>query len=177
MRKNKQYSKLPEAIAAGMFLVTCIPALYAQSTSVNTTDFCAVVKEPQRFDGQTITVRARVQSDGTHGSLIYDESCSDRGVTLFVFPNAKGSDQLDAALSWCHRTTRGKLILGNFTGVFHFKPIVLGDQIFADINVSRIDDIVLKSTKTTSATFPTPCPEAPSIESLVEQSKKKNRQN
>lgn len=142
-------------------------SLRAQSTSPNLTTVCAIAETPDKFDGRSITVKARVQSDGMHGSQIYDESCKQYGVLLFLAFGAKGEDQLDAALNWCHRSTRGKFIFGTFTGVFHFKPVFIGDSPRRTIKVSRIDDLVLRSTKETSAAFPMPCPDAPTLDSLV----------
>jgi hypothetical protein len=49
-------------------------------------------------------------------------------VLLFLHPGAKGEDELDAALYWCHPGTRGKLISGTFSGVFHFKAVYIGDS-------------------------------------------------
>lgn len=128
---------------------------------------CSIAQSPEQFDNKMITVRARVQADGQHGSQIYDEACGRFGIVLFVVQGARGKDELDSALGWCHRGTRGKLLSGTFTGVFHLKP---GSPTDRNIEVQRIDDLVLKSTKTASATFPTPCPEAPPVNTLLHES-------
>ena len=166
-KKNKRGRTPVGPIAMGLFISVCASVLLAQTTPPDLTTVCAVAMEPDRFDGQAITVRARVQSDAEHGSQIYDQSCGRYGVLLLVVPGAKGQDELDAALNWCHRSTRGKIIFGKFTGIFHFKPTYVGDPPRPSISVSRIDDLVLKSTKTTSASFPTPYPDAPPVDSLV----------
>lgn len=132
-----------------------------------TTTVCSISQYPEQFDNKMVTVRARVQADGQHGSQIYDEACGNFGIGLFVVQGAKGKDELDSALSWCHRGTKGKLVLGTFTGVFHLKN---GNQADRSIEVQRIDELVLKSTKTASATFPTPCPDAPSVDTLLHES-------
>jgi hypothetical protein len=132
-----------------------------------TTTICSISQSPEQFDNKIVTVRARVQADGQHGSQIYDEACGSFGIGLFVVQDAKGKHELDSALSWCHRGTKGKLIVGTFTGVFHFKN---GNQANRSIDVQRIDELVLKSTKTTSATFPVPCPDAPSTDTLLHES-------
>jgi hypothetical protein len=176
-KKSKLDRMLAEPIAVGLFVLVCASALRAQTRPSDLTTVCAVAKEPDRFDGHSITVRAHVQSDGLHGSQIYDESCGQYGLLLFMHPEAKGQDELDAALGWCHRSTRGKDILGTFTGIFRYKPTYLGDPPRRSISVSRIDDLVLKSTKMVSASFPTPCPDAPSVDSLVHQPIMGNRPN
>jgi hypothetical protein len=168
MDKNQRRDRvLLKTIAAGLFVVVCAPVLCAQATPSKLTTVCAVAAQPEKCDGKEVTVRARVFSDGEHGSTIYDESCEHYGVLLFVVSGAKGEDKLDAALNWCHRTTRGKLISDTFTGVFHFKTTYLGDTARPSISIQRVDDLVLKSTKTVSASFPKTCPEAPPVDSLV----------
>lgn len=159
--------KLARSIVVGLFVIICSGSLHAQTTPSDLMTICAIAARPDRFEGQSVTVRARVFSDGEHGSFIYDESCEQYGVHLFLAFGAKGEDQLDAALHWCHRSTRGKLILGTFTGVFQFKPVFIGDSARLQIRVSRIDNLVLKSTKETSAAYPAPCPDAPPLDSLV----------
>jgi hypothetical protein len=149
------------------FAITCATVLNAQSDFSSVTTVCAIASQPEKFDGQSVTVDARVFSDGEHGSFIYDESCGQYGLGLFVVAGAKGKDQLDAALGWCHRSTRGKSISGRFTGVFHFRPTYIGDTERRTISIDQVKNLVLKSTRTVSASFPTPCPDAPPIESLI----------
>jgi hypothetical protein len=171
MHKNNKRDRIPLGpIAAGLFVIVCAPVYHAQSTPSNLTTACAISAQPDKFNGQEVTLKARVFFDGEHGSMIYDESCGRYGVLLFVIPGAKGKEELDAALNWCHRSTRGKIISGTFTGVFHFKTTHLGETAGPSISIQRVDDLVLKSTQTISASFLTPCPEAPPVESLVRQS-------
>jgi len=139
----------------------------SQEKAATAITVCSIAQSPEQFDNKTVTVRASVQADGQHGSQIYDEACGRFGIVLFVVQGAKGKDELDSALSWCHRGTRGKLLSGTFTGTFHLKA---GTPTGRTIEVQRIDDIVLKSTKTASATFPTPCPEAPPVNTLLHES-------
>jgi hypothetical protein len=139
----------------------------SQEKTALTITICSIAQSPEQYDNKMVTVRARVQADGQHGSQIYDEACGHFGIGLFVVQGAKGKEELDSALNWCHRGTRGKLLYGMFTGVFHLNP---GDPTDRSIEVQRIDDLVLKSTKVTSATFPRPCPEAPPVDTLVHES-------
>ena len=127
----------------------------------NTTTICAIAKRPASFDGHLVTVKARVFSDGMHGSLIYDESCGDYGLALFLAVDAKGEKDLEAALSWCHLTTRGKFITATFTGTISVDPEAPYQR---RITVQRVDDLIVKSTHSTSASFPTPCPDPPNPE-------------
>jgi len=168
---------MPLTFFALCVATTCATSLNAQSGSSTDTTVCAIASHPEKFDGQPVKVSARVFSDGLHGSMLYDEFCGHYGILLFLVPDAKGGDQLDAALSWCHRGTRGKSISGTFTGLFHFKPVYIGDQARPAISVQRIDDLVLKSTKTASASFPTPCPDAPPLDTLVHASGKDSGRN
>lgn len=166
--KNRLVRALAGRVAVGFVAVlSAAAALNAQSNSSGLTTVCAIATEPEKFDGRSVSIRAYVFSDGMHGSYIYDQSCERYGLGLFVSHGAKGEDQLDAALGWCHLSTRGKSISGTFTGVFHFRPTYIGDTDRRSIIVNRIENLVLRSTKTVSASFPTPCPDAPSLDSLV----------
>ena len=140
---------------------------WCQEPTSSMSRICLIAKNPENYDNRLVTVSGQVLSDGVHSTIINDQRCEQFGMLLFVDPGAKGENKLDAALSWCHRGTRGKLISGTFTGVFHFKP---GSPPEHSIRVQRIGELVLKSTKTASATFPTPCPDAPPLETLVHES-------
>lgn len=168
-RTTNRFRTLAGRILVSLVAIVFAAALHAQNKPLGLTTLCAVANQPEKFDGQSITVRANVQSDGVHGSSIYDESCKQYGVLLFLAFHAQGEEELDAALNWCHLGTRGKIIVGTFTGVFHFKPVFIGDPDRRTIKVDRIDGLVLKSTKAASASFPTPCPDAPPVASLVQQ--------
>ena len=152
-----------------LFLVLCLTLVrgaLSQESVPPTSAICSIAQNPEKFDNKVVTVKARVLSDGVHGSVIYDDSCGEFGIHLSMLPDSKGVDEFVAALNWCHRSTRGKLVSGTFTGVFHFKP---GSPPGHSISVQRIDDLVLKSTKTASASFPA-CPEAPPVDTLVHES-------
>lgn len=151
----------------GVFFVLCALTSRGASSQVRTvlvTEICSIERSPASFDGKLVTVKGDVFSDGEHSTIVYDNSCEQFAVHLFVDSAAVGGDKLDAALTWCHRGTRGKLIRGEFTGIFHFKP---GSPPEHSMGVQRIDDLVLKSAKTVSATYPRPCPEAPPLDDLL----------
>jgi hypothetical protein len=158
---------------AAMIFVVCATTLYALDRAKDRpwdlTTVCAVTAEPEKFDGQSVTVSAIVFSDGHHGSFLFDEACGQKGIHLYVESNATGNDQLSAALNWCHLSSRGKFISGTFTGIFHFSPADVGDPPRPTIRVNRIADLVLRSTREVSWSFPTPCPDAPPIDSLLHQ--------
>jgi hypothetical protein len=176
-RYSRQVRWLTVPIFVAFAVIVCAYSVHAQLPHSGLTTVCDVASQPNKFEGESITVKALVQSDGLHGSQIYDESCKQFGMLLFLHPGAKGEDELGAALYWCHPGTRGKLISGTFTGVFHFKAVYIGDPARRQISISRIDDLVLKSTQTSSAAFPSPCPDAPPIDSLLHQPGKKDRPN
>ena len=124
--KNRYVRSLTRASGIGLFIILSAAAVNAQNSPPELTTVCAIAKQPDKFDGQRVTLRAGVFSDGMHGSLLYDESCKEYGLLVFLEHGARGGEELDAALNWCHRSTRGKLILGRFTGVFHYKPTYIG---------------------------------------------------
>jgi|HubBroStandDraft_1064217.scaffolds.fasta_scaffold65319_3 hypothetical protein len=139
---------------------------WSQVRSVPVTEICSIAGSPASFDGKVVRVKGDVFSDGEHSTIVFDKSCEQFAMHLFLDSGAIGGDKLEAALTWCHRGTRGKLIRGEFTGIFHFKP---GNPTEHNMGVQRIDDLVLKSTKTVSATYPRPCPEAPPLDTLVHE--------
>ena len=145
---------------AFMSLICAIPLL-GQNGSLTVTSLCTIKKDPRSFDGQSVTVRARLISDGMHGTTIYDESCRDFGLHLFLSSNAQGKGALETVLTWCHPSTRGKLITGTFTGIIQLRD---GTPFERQITVRRIEDLTAKSTRTSSATFPTPCPDPPPLD-------------
>lgn len=147
--------------------LTFVRTALSQEGTLQASAICSIARSPEKYDNRVVKVRAGVFSDGNHGTILHDESCDSFGMHLFVVPGSKGEDELDAALNWCHRSTRGKIISGTFTGMFHFKP---GSPPEHSISVQRIEGLVLKSTKTASASFPAPCPEAPPLDTLLRES-------
>jgi len=143
----------------GSSLVIVASALIAQG-GPRVFTVCTIASQPEKFESQSVTVRARVLSDGMHGTILYDESCEDFGLHLFVNDDAKGREGLETALTWCHSSTRGKFIEGTFTGMVHFEPATPPQH---RITVQRIEDLTVRSTHTTSASFPTPCPDPPTF--------------
>jgi hypothetical protein len=154
-------------ILSFVLCLTLVRCALSQESDSSTSAMCSIAQNPEKYDNKVVTVKARLISDGHHGSAIYDDSCSNFGMLLFVVPGAKGEEELDAAMNWCHPTTRGKLIFGTFSGVFHFKP---GNPPGHSLSAQTIDGLVLKSTKTASAMFPIACPEAPPVDTLVRKS-------
>jgi len=149
-------------IALGLISMAYIAPLYGQNVSSSTmTSMCAIAKNPKAFDGQSVTVKARVIADWEYGATIYDESCGDLGLHLFVNDDAKGKGALDTVLNWCHRGTRGKFIEGTFTGIVQLKN---GTPFERRITVQRVESLAAKSTHTGSASFPTPCPDPPPLD-------------
>jgi len=149
-------------IAVGLVSVVCAAPLHGQNApSSAITTMCTIAKNPKKFEGQAVTVKAIVISDGVHGTTIYDESCASFGLHLFVSDGAKGTTALDTALNWCHKSTRGKFIEGTFTGIIQLKD---GTPFQRQITVQRIENLSAKSTHTVSASFPTPCPDPPPLD-------------
>ena len=149
-------------VAVSLVAMICATNLAGQDRPSTLTSLCAIAKQPAKFEGRSVTVRTRVLSDGTHGALIYDESCADFGLTLLVTEDAKGFKDLESALSWCLRGTLGKFIVGRFTGMIHFGP--RGHLSESQISVRRIEDLTVKSTQAASTTFQTQCPDSPPLE-------------
>jgi len=113
---------------------------------------CSVGRNPEQYDNQVITVSARVQSDGMHGSQIYDESCAEFGIGLFIPEKLKAKGNLATALSRCpRRGTRGKVVFGTFTGIFQLKPGGYPPRILI---VQRMQDITCTLEQPSAASSP-----------------------
>lgn len=131
-------------IQSGLLLAFRVPRATGESppeSSEPKFTVCSVANEPDRYNNAPIKVRARVLSDGTHGAMIYDESCGDFGIGLDVPDWAKGRDELEAALSKGYRGTRDKAVYGTFTGTFKLKP---GDRPPRVMTVHRIESATVE---------------------------------
>lgn len=116
----------------------------AQEPGLGKVALCSVEKEPSKFDGDLISVRARVQSDGTHGAQIYDELCGTFGVSLDVPDDAVGRDELLSALGRGVRGTRDKIIYGTFTGRFELSSKNPSQR---TLKIVRIEDVKVRMKK------------------------------
>lgn len=159
---NKRHISSMASIALSLVSGVCTTASHGQNGSSSTvTSMCSIAQNPKAFEDQSVTVKARVISDGVHGTALYDDSCASFALYLFVSDDAKGRTALDTALNWCHRSTSGKVIEGTFTGIVQLKDKTPFQK---RITVQRIEDLSVRSTHTASASFPRPCSDPPPLD-------------
>lgn len=83
---------------------------------------CRVVAEPSAYDGKLITMRASVESDGQHLTLLTDATCSGSGIGLVVeneIANGEAASAISKAIAEQRFGAPRKQISGTFTGIFH----------------------------------------------------------
>lgn len=117
--------------------------LGGQEAKAGQVTLCDAVTHPEKFDNQLITVRGRYRSDGMEDEGLSDESCGGTAIGLLIAKGAKGMDALSEALGHGFRGTADKVVLGTFTGVFHYGPSEHGHPT-SFISVERIEDISSK---------------------------------
>jgi hypothetical protein len=82
---------------------------------------CRVLAEPPAYDGKLITMRASVESDGQHLTLLTDATCSGSGIGLVVeneIANGEAASAISKALAEQRFGAPSKQISGTFTGIF-----------------------------------------------------------
>lgn len=82
---------------------------------------CRVLAEPSLYDGKLVTLRASVESDGRHLTLLTDATCSGSGVGLVVndeIANGEAAVAITKAIAEQRFGTPSKQITGTFTGIF-----------------------------------------------------------
>lgn len=90
--------------------------------AVKNVSLCDLAKNPKRFNNQEITVTAQYESDGVEREGLSDSTCKESGVALEISRDAKGTDQLRAALHGGYPGTLDKIVIGTFNGIFHWLP-------------------------------------------------------
>jgi hypothetical protein len=83
---------------------------------------CNVAQNPERYNNQEITVTAHYESDGVEREGLSDPACKESGIGLLTLHDTKGKDQLRTALYGGYPGTLDKIVVGTFTGVFHWEP-------------------------------------------------------
>jgi hypothetical protein len=82
---------------------------------------CRVLAEPSTYDGKLVTLRASVESDGRHLTLLTDATCSGSGVGLVVddeIANGEAAVAITKAIAEQRFGAPSKRIIGTFTGTF-----------------------------------------------------------
>jgi hypothetical protein len=82
---------------------------------------CRVLAEPSTYDGKLVTLRASVESDGRHLTLLTDATCSGSGVGLVLndeVVNGEAAVAITKAVAQQRFGAPSKQITGTFTGTF-----------------------------------------------------------
>jgi len=108
-------------LATSVYFLLSIPTASAQTTR-SAVSLCDVVKNPERYDNEEITVAAQYDSDGVEREGLSDPTCKESGIALLMLHETKGRDQLRAALHGGYPGTLDKTVTGTFIGVFHWDP-------------------------------------------------------
>lgn len=134
-------------------MIAMLPiAANSQAEQKETTTICSVLNNPEQFNGMKITLRGRVQSSWEYGAQIWDETCGNSGIHLFLHKENKDVQELfsmiDSGPPQNRGDTTGKVIHGTFTGVFYFKAPNRRDR---SLDVQRVENLVLAPAKPTAS--------------------------
>jgi len=106
-----------------IFIVGFLAFSNAQErAAVNKTSLCDVARNPERYDNQEVSLKAQYESDGMEWEGLTDSACEELGIALQMRRDTQGKDLLRAALSSGRPGTLDKIVIGTFTGVFHWAP-------------------------------------------------------
>jgi hypothetical protein len=108
-------------LPAYLLIFLDVPSVSTLAVAKNVS-FCDLAKNPKRFNNQEITVTAQYESDGVEREGLSDSTCKESGVALEIARDAKGTDQLRAALHGGYPGTLDKTVIGTFNGIFHWLP-------------------------------------------------------
>jgi hypothetical protein len=99
---------------------------------------CDIVSHPEATEGQTVTFRAVVRSDGLEHSVLLDEACPKQGIVPSSFRAGAGAE-VSGAVDAFPPGTRGKHIDALWTGVIQRegRMIELHVTDIRDVHVSK----------------------------------------
>jgi|SRR5579872_831149 len=109
------------------------------------TTVCRLTSAPDQFENTLVTVRARVESDGMHGSSLIEKSCPGKSVAL-VFDSSSDEESATAfrkAVFSGFPGTTDKEITGIFTGSFHWHQGQIPNRV---LTVKRVSLLRVKKT-------------------------------
>jgi hypothetical protein len=107
-------------VAAAYVMVASVACSAAREPAPEIS-LCQVLAAPSTYDGKLITLRASVESDGRHLTLLTDATCSGSGVGLVVENEIAGGEAATAiskAIAEQRFGAPSKQITGTFTGTF-----------------------------------------------------------
>lgn len=82
---------------------------------------CTVLADPSTYEGKLLTLRASVESDGRHLTLLTDATCHGSGIALVVeneIANGEAAAAISKAIAEQRFGAPTKQISGTFTGIF-----------------------------------------------------------
>lgn len=102
---------------------------------------CSLLAESTAYDGQLVTLRASVESDGRHLTLLTDAACSGAGIALVVDDGIVEDENVVAireAIVAQRFGTPSKRIEGTFTGVLRLHPGEVPSRVLLTRTVSNV---------------------------------------
>jgi hypothetical protein len=106
---------------AAILVLACAAPAQAPLNAIRTT-VCAVVASPRTYSGKVISITGRVESDGTHGSMVVDDRCIELGIGLTAHNRYRGEETLASALGRRYPGTIDKTINAIVIGTFKWNP-------------------------------------------------------
>jgi hypothetical protein len=99
---------------------------------------CDIVSHPGAAEGQTVTFRAMVRSDGLEHTVLLDETCPKQGIVPSSFSAGAGAE-VSSAVDAFPPGTRGKHIDALWTGVIQREGRMIELRVtdIRDVHVSK----------------------------------------
>jgi hypothetical protein len=99
---------------------------------------CDIVSHPEAAEGQTVTFRAIVRSDGLEHTVLLDEACPKKGIVPSSF-RAGAGDEVTSAIDAFPPGTRGKHVDALWTGVIQREGRMIELRVtdIRDVHVSK----------------------------------------
>ena len=110
-------------------------------------NICDLFTRPRAFQGKTVIIRGKVESDGIERTLLLDPRCPGKALTIKLPEKSDGNEailQLDNEIFRGQPGTLDKQIYATFTGTFYWKPKQIPAWLLVVSSVSDIKVTPLK---------------------------------
>ena len=134
--QNKRAMGLVVVVLSGVSgVLDCTNGAQIEPAAVT---LCAVVADPEKYDGKLIRVTGSVVSDGIEHLGITDKSCGDKGISVTSETTPGALDNLSKMIFTGTPGTSDKEITATFDGTFHWRPGSVPSRLLAPSRVTNV---------------------------------------
>ena len=128
-----------------LLVVTCLVVTSTACSIARDTpaeaSVCQLLADPSFYVGKLIVLRAVVESDGLHLTLLTDEACSGAGIGLVVdddIADGEAAVAMSRAIATQRFGAPSKQIKGTFTGIFRLRPGKVPSRVLLTRAISNV---------------------------------------